>query len=89
MSGKDTEGFSIAIGNGIFWLIPFALYFIPMASAGFTVFDNGLLTDDLERCIINAHLAILCSNQVKEVLSFERLSVSSSIPSRLPIKQGL
>lgn len=50
VNGKDSAGFSVAIGNGIFWLVPFALYFIPLASAGFTVFDNGLLTDDLERC---------------------------------------
>ena len=45
----DMTGFGQCIGNGLFWLAPFVLYFLPLSISGFSLFDNGHLQDGLER----------------------------------------
>lgn len=49
LSPDDMSGFGQSIGNGLFWLAPFILYFVPLAVSGFSLFDNGHLQDGFER----------------------------------------
>ena len=46
---ESMTGFSTAVGNGIFWLIPFIMYFVPLDLVGFSLYDNGNLSDNLRR----------------------------------------
>ena len=46
---ENMTGFSTAVGNGIFWLIPFIMYFVPLDLVGFSLYDNGNLSDNLRR----------------------------------------
>lgn len=48
-AGTDMTGFGQCIGNGLFWLAPFVLYFLPLAVGDFSLFDNGHLQGGLER----------------------------------------
>ncbi len=45
----NMTGFSTAVGNGVFWLIPFIMYFVPLTLVGFSLYDNGNLSTDLRR----------------------------------------
>jgi hypothetical protein len=45
----NMTGFSTSVGNGVFWLIPFIMYFVPLTLVGFSLYDNGNLSDDLRR----------------------------------------
>lgn len=47
----NMTGFSTAVGNGIFWLIPFIMYFVPLEIVGFSLYDNGNLSEDLRRYV--------------------------------------
>ena len=46
---KKMTGFATAVGNGIFWVLPFIMYFVPITLVGFSLYDNGNLTEDLRR----------------------------------------
>lgn len=46
---KKMTGFATAVGNGIFWVLPFIMYFVPLTVVGFSLYDNGNLTEDLRR----------------------------------------
>ena len=48
-AGTDMTGFGQCIGNGLFWLAPFILYFLPLAIGGFSLFEYGHLQDGFER----------------------------------------
>ena len=48
-AATDMTGFGQCIGNGLFWLAPFILYFLPLSIGGFSLFDNGHLQDGFER----------------------------------------
>lgn len=54
VSADDMSGFGQSIGNGLFWLAPFILYFVPLAVSGFSLFDNGHLQNGFERCVCAA-----------------------------------
>ena len=56
----NMTGFSTAVGNGIFWLIPFIMYFVPLDIVGFSLYDNGRLDDDLRRYAQLPH-AVVCA----------------------------
>ena len=49
ISPDSMSGFGQSIGNGLFWLAPFILYFVPLAVSGFSLFDNGHLQNGFER----------------------------------------
>lgn len=42
-------GFGQCIGNGLFWLAPFILYFLPLSIGDSSLFDNGHLQDGVDR----------------------------------------
>ena len=46
---RKMTGFATAVGNGIFWVLPFVMYFVPITLVGFSLYDNGNLTDSLRR----------------------------------------
>ncbi|KAL3151781.1 hypothetical protein ABBQ38_012755 [Trebouxia sp. C0009 RCD-2024] len=46
---KKMTGFATAVGNGIFWVLPFVMYFVPITLVGFSLYENGNLTDDFRR----------------------------------------
>lgn len=46
---KKMTGFATAVGNGIFWVLPFVMYFVPITLVGFSLYENGNLTEDFRR----------------------------------------
>ena len=51
---RKMTGFATAVGNGIFWVLPFVMYFVPITLVGFSLYDNGNLTEDLRRYAVYA-----------------------------------
>lgn len=56
---KKMTGFATAVGNGIFWVLPFVMYFVPITLVGFSLYDNGNLTDSLRRYGIITQLLVI------------------------------
>lgn len=46
---RKMTGFATAVGNGIFWVLPFVMYFVPITLVGFSLYDNGNLTEGFRR----------------------------------------
>lgn len=59
---RKMTGFATAVGNGIFWVLPFVMYFVPITLVGFSLYDNGNLTDDLRRYSIITHPLVVISH---------------------------
>lgn len=59
----NMTGFSTAVGNGIFWLIPFIMYFVPLDIVGFSLYDNGRLSEDSRRYVLST-VQIACNRGV-------------------------
>lgn len=49
ISPDSMSSFGKSIGNGLFRLAPFILYFVPLAVSGFSLFDYGHLQNGFER----------------------------------------
>lgn len=56
---RKMTGFATAVGNGIFWVLPFVMYFVPITLVGFSLYDNGNLTDSLRRYGIIMQLSVI------------------------------
>ncbi len=63
----EFDGFSTAIGNGLFWLLPYVMYWASSTSLHSGLFDNGRLDADHARCG--------CSFRVLAGLGFSKLGL--------------
>jgi hypothetical protein len=46
-AGEDPQaGFTVAVGNGLFWLLPYIMYWAASSSLRSGLFDNGRLDRD-------------------------------------------
>jgi hypothetical protein len=43
-------GFTVAVGNGLFWLLPYIMYWASSTTLHSGMFDNGRLDYDHARC---------------------------------------
>jgi hypothetical protein len=51
-AGEDPQaGFIVAVGNGLFWLLPYIMYWASSSSLHSGLFDNGRLDRDHAKCV--------------------------------------
>lgn len=49
-------GFTVAVGNGLFWLLPYVMYWASSTTLHSGMFDNGRLDYDHARCAVDSPL---------------------------------
>ena len=60
-TSKDPQaGFTVAVGNGLFWLLPYIMYWASSSSLHSGLFDNGRLDREHAKCALFFPLCCYC-----------------------------